>query len=114
MLLLAALDSKLDRVNVLTAKHLTRTKGLTNKNRAAQQLKERARVIAGELWDADQYRAIRIGEMAESVYRRLVGEGQQDGLPGSSGALKAWIRPVAPDYATRGGRQKNPLARNVK
>lgn len=114
MLLLTALSSRADRVNGLTSAHLTRTKGLTNKNTAARQLKGRARAIAGELWEADKEQAIRIGDMAESVYRRLVEEGQQDGLPEQPGTLKTWIRPVAPGYAMRGGRQKKPLERNVK
>lgn len=67
---------------------------------------ERARVLAAELWRADTTQEIRLGEMADRVYRALVAEGFAESLPGSAERIKEWIKPAAPDYARKGGRRR--------
>lgn len=72
---------------------------------------ERAKVIAAELWKADTAKVIRIGGMAEQVYRALAAEGFTDALPDTAERIKEWVKSAAPDYARKGGRsRKNPLA----
>lgn len=44
--------------------------------------------------------------LAERVYRALVGEGFTEALPGTAERIKEWIKPVAPDYARKGGRRR--------
>lgn len=67
---------------------------------------ERAKAIAAELWQADAAQAIRVGEMADRVYRALVSEGFTEELPGSADRVKEWIKPDAPAYARKGGRRR--------
>lgn len=67
---------------------------------------ERAQAIAAQLWEADAAQAIRLGEMADKVYRALVAEGFTESLPGTTESLKEWIKPVAPDYARKPGRSR--------
>ncbi|MFD2407861.1 hypothetical protein ACFSVK_22415 [Azorhizophilus paspali] len=44
--------------------------------------------------------------MAEQVYRALAAEGLADSLPDTTERIKEWIKPVAPDYARKGGRRR--------
>ena len=85
-----------------------RMAGLQALNIAKTSAVERARFIAAELWRADTTQETRIGEMAEKVYRALVTDGFAESLPETSERLKAWIKPVAPDYARKGGRRRKP------
>lgn len=83
-------------------------KSLVEHNSAKERVAERARDIAVELWKGDENQEIRIGDMAQHVWSAMVGEGMKDELPDQAERLKAWIRPVAPEYAKRGGRSKKP------
>lgn len=65
-----------------------------------------AQAIATELWQADTAQEIRLGDMAERVYRALAAEGLTDSLPDTAERIKEWIKPVAPDYARKGGRRR--------
>jgi hypothetical protein len=67
---------------------------------------ERAQAIASELWQADTAQEIRIGDMADRVYRALATEDFAESLPGSAERIKEWIKPAAPDYARKGGRRR--------
>lgn len=67
---------------------------------------ERAQAIAIELWQTDTAQEIRIGEMAERIYRTLAAEGFIGALPDTAERIKEWIRPTAPDYARKGGRRR--------
>ncbi|MCY1294560.1 hypothetical protein D9M70_438610 [compost metagenome] len=69
---------------------------------------ERAREIAADLWSGE-FRDLRVGDMADRVYRQLSSEGFDESLPGGSERLKEWIKPVAPEHARRGGRPKKTL-----
>lgn len=68
--------------------------------------KERALIIAKDQWIADTTHKIRIGDMAERVYRALASEGFTDSLPDTAERVKEWIKPVAPDYARKGGKPR--------
>lgn len=88
------------------SRELTSFKPLANKNSAKSVAIERAKEIAKQLWDKDITRSIRIGDMADKVYRALASEGLQNSLPETTDRVKAWIKPVTPDYARLGGRSK--------
>jgi hypothetical protein len=79
---------------------------LIEQNTAKAAAVERAKAIAAELWQSDTAQEIRIGEMAERVYRALAAEGFASSLPGTAERLKDWIKPIAPDYARKGGRRR--------
>lgn len=70
--------------------------------------RERAKAIASEAWQDDTAQTIRLGDMAERVYRALVEQGFTKTLPGTVERIKEWIKPVAPDYARKGGRRRKP------
>jgi len=69
-----------------------------------------ARDVARRMWADDHERKIRLSEMCDRVYKfmqPLEQElGRDDLLPGLPDVLKRWLRPVAPDYAKKGGRPK--------
>lgn len=67
---------------------------------------ETARTIAVDIWKSDTAQGIRISEMADRVYRTLVSDGFTEMLPGTSERIREWIKPVAPDYARKGGRRR--------
>jgi len=75
-------------------------------NSAKAATVERAKMIATKLWEADDAKDVRIGDMAERVYRALLQEGFSEDLPGTAERIKAWIKPVAPEYARKGGRRR--------
>lgn len=79
---------------------------LARRNQVKEDVMSRARTLAQEFWSLDEAKEIRSGDMAEKVYRKLVAEGMIDLLPGSAERLKEWIKPVAPEYAKKGGRRK--------
>lgn len=70
---------------------------------------DRAKVIAKERWAGDRSQSVRIGEMADLVYRQLASEGYTDALPGSSERVKDWLKSVAPEFARRPGRSRKRL-----
>lgn len=106
MLLLAALGSRIDMVYAIADQQKSKMKGLKSKARAVQRLIDRAREIAAQRWEADHLQEIRIGAMADLVYRQLAQEFGQAHLPELPETVKDWIKPVAPEYARRGGRAK--------
>ncbi len=67
---------------------------------------ERAKTIADDIWKNDTAQEIRIGEAAKRIYQTLVDEGFTKILPDSFERIKKWIKPVAPDYACKGGRRR--------
>nr|WP_312508793.1 hypothetical protein [Pseudomonas luteola] len=86
--------------------------GLNTFNETKGSAKERANEIASELWAEDTERKIRIGEMADLVYKKMLEEGFKETLPETIERMKKWIETVAPEYARRGGRSKKPSKRN--
>jgi hypothetical protein len=87
---------------------MVRIAPLVKQNDAKAQLIARACDIAETLWREDSDQSIRISGMADQVYRALSAEGFTDTLPGSADPIKIWIKPVAPDYARKGGRPAKP------
>ncbi|MCY1449598.1 hypothetical protein D9M71_663480 [compost metagenome] len=65
---------------------------------------EYAKVIATENWEADTAQKIRVGDMAEIVWARLVVESLKKWLPDKPEGIKEWIKSVAPEYARKAGR----------
>jgi len=95
--------------SILLANHFDQAgkfKLIGGMNAAKASAVERAQTIATELWQADIAQVIRVGDMADRVYRALTDEGLTESLPGTAERLKEWIKPVAPDYARKGGRRR--------
>ncbi|MBV4516393.1 hypothetical protein [Pseudomonas kurunegalensis] len=84
----------------------SRMKGLNEINRLKDEAAKQALKLASTIWNKDFDKKIRIGDMADLVYRKLADQGFGLALPGTSDRLKEWIKPVAPDYARKGGRRK--------
>lgn len=63
----------------------------------------RARSIATKKWHENAHQKIKIGKMAQIVYDALK-ETEYHKLVSSPDAVRNWIRPVAPDYASKSGR----------
>lgn len=82
--------------------------GITARNQAIAAAADRARSIAVSFWAQDREEQIRIGEMAQRVWGAMIDEGLSDHMPEQADRLKVWIKPVAPEYATKGGRSKKP------
>ncbi|MBY8970803.1 hypothetical protein J1G33_10390 [Pseudomonas sp. P867] len=102
-----------NRIQQERAEHLaikdSRMKGLNEINRLKDQAVEKALNLAASKWKEDSTQSIRIGEMADIVYRALAEQGLNVALPDTSERLKAWIKPVAPDYARKGGRSRKTV-----
>lgn len=107
-LLLVAMSNETDRVSAAADRERDQLKGITARNQAISLATDRARAIAADLWDQDEEEQIRIGEMAQRVWAVMIDEGLRDQMPEQADRLKVWIKPVAPAYATKGGRTKKP------
>jgi hypothetical protein len=83
-----------------------RTEALHEINAAKDTAIKQAQEIAKGLWSADTAETIRIGQMADMVYRTLHTLGMTDVLPQEPDTLKDWIKSVAPDYARKPGKPK--------
>lgn len=96
---------KLNNLDTLdnTVEKLT---GLAKRNQAAQDRQGMARIIAMSLWEQD--RNIRIGVMADKVYKEMLDYCKED-LPELTESIKAWIRPVATEEAQKKGRPKSNI-----
>tara|TARA_R110001599_G_scaffold203973_4_gene401212 strand:- start:1708 stop:2343 length:636 start_codon:yes stop_codon:yes gene_type:complete len=73
-------------------------------------LKKMSQSIAELAWRDDIDQAIRLSEACEMVWPQLVEmavrRDMQDLLPDKASSLRDWLRPIAPDYARKGGRPK--------
>lgn len=93
-------------INARIAREIPAMRPIARIHAAKAAAVERAQAIATELWKADTSKEARLGNMAERVYRALIDEGFAELLPGTAERLKEWIKPVAPDYARKGGRRR--------
>ncbi|MFT0517688.1 hypothetical protein [Pseudomonas faucium] len=105
LFLMQARQIQQDREALLAVRD-SRMKGLNEINRLKEEAVKQALKLAAANWEKDFDQAIRIGDMADLVYRKLADQGLGLALPGTSDRLKEWIKPVAPDYARKGGRRK--------
>lgn len=67
--------------------------------------------LAARFWEDDQAQTIRVQEMANRIWSYLRESGilpsfAKELLPSSAEGLVSWVRPVAPDYAKKGGRPR--------
>lgn len=79
-------------------------------NEHAEIRRNKACELAKQIWDADADQELRLSEMAACVRDELQRDGHED-LPKIE-RIKEWIKSVAPPYARRPGRGKNPPKRN--
>lgn len=89
---------------------LRREYPLFEKNLRAKFLKDMAQAIAETVWESDLKHQIRLAEACEMVWPQLVDiairRDMQELMPDKASSLKDWLRPVAPEYARKGGRPK--------
>lgn len=76
-------------------------KGISQKKILA---KEYAKHIAKEHWKQDVKNEIKISEMCELVWSKLVESSFDKELPNYARSLKPWIKEVTPEYASEAGR----------
>lgn len=102
-----------EQLGLLLKSRMARLKSvipLQKKRAEANTLRETAQKLAADAWKDDLDQTIRLGEMCERVYRALAPiahkAGSMDGLPSEAAGLKPWLRPVAPEWARRGGRPR--------
>lgn len=108
LILLVAMSSESAKVSRAAERERASLKGITARNQAISLASDRARVIAVDLWEQDEEQVIRIGDMAQRVWAVMIDEGLSEHMPEQADRLKVWIKPVAPAYATKGGRTKKP------
>jgi hypothetical protein len=87
-----------------------RRKHISNKRADAvsagkKDVKARAISIAKEKWREDTHQKIKTGEMAKIVFDALKNT-EHSKLATSVGAVRQWIKPCAPYYATKAGPNK--------
>ncbi|TCQ87838.1 hypothetical protein [Pseudomonas sp. JUb52] len=103
-LLTAALSGRVAAAYKQASVEKAAIRGLNAKAEASGALIARAQGIASELWEKDTTRSIRVGDMADHVYARLLDEAQDAAQAPELDRVRKWIKEVAPDYAKRPGR----------
>ena len=112
--LLGGVPSEIQQfVNKLAPSAIQQRLPLLKRNARKQELMGSVRAHARQLWEEKDDQRLRITEMSELLWKEIVSSPQypefSDLLPDKPAGLKPWIRPVAPDYARRGGRPKKTL-----
>lgn len=83
---------------------------LKAKNDRLTVLKCHAQSLAETLWSEDVDKKLRMMDMCHAIWPELVDTADEakirDVLPDRPELLKSWIRPVAPDWAKKGGAPK--------
>lgn len=92
-----------------TKTNQSKMSGLSILNEGKATARKRAKEIASGLWNKDTEQKIRLGQMADLVWKVLVDEDYTNYLPNTAASIKAWIKPVAPTYACKGGRPKTTI-----
>ena len=77
-------------------------------NLGREHAKEVAQIIASKKWDNDTEQNIRIGAMCEIVCREIITNHKDfiDYIPEKPDDMKSWLRPIAPEWAKKGGRPR--------
>ncbi len=105
-LILGGLRSTEDLIYRLCSGEMIKARPFLKANRQNAAAKERAQEIAMQFWQRDAEKSIRIGEMADKVWRALADEDLRDQMPETTERIKEWIKSVAPDYARKPGRRR--------
>lgn len=83
---------------------------LKDKNDRLAILKYHAQSLAETLWSKDVNKELRMMDMCHAIWPELIDAADdvkiRDVLPDRPELLKNWIRPVAPDWAKKGGAPK--------
>ena len=83
---------------------LARRLPLIERNSRKMVCKDFVQKIAEYKWQEDKGESIRIGEMCDEIWSEVIAGPWRGDLPNSAKGLRSWLRPVAPDYAKKGGR----------
>lgn len=81
------------------------------KNSKIRFLKGCAEIIARRIWEKDAKQEIKLIDACEKVWPELIDVAEhynvpRDYYPNDAAGLKPWLRPLAPEYARKGGRPK--------
>ena len=87
--------------NILKDSGLKQRQGVSSAKILAKEL---AKHIATEHWKRDNKNQIRISEMCEVVWSKLIESHFEEELPNQPQSLKPWIADRAPSYAREAGR----------
>ncbi len=74
------------------------------RNQIKKDLQGMARIMAAHWWSNEPTQTS-IGDMADRVYREVAKFAPDGYMPETADAVKGWIRPVAPEYASKPGRR---------
>lgn len=102
-------DSRYSKMLKTVTANQKRKSGLKNINKLRAEAKEHVQQSGNKLWEKDAANSIRLGEMCERVWSELAGDialSPEGVFPNTANGLKPWLREVAPDYASKGGRPK--------
>lgn len=77
-----------------------RQTGLDKINAEKSEQEQEAIHLANNIWETDNSKAIRIGDMAKRVKEKLSISEKEE-------TIKNWLRPIAPAYAQKKGRPRN-------
>lgn len=94
----------LDNKSIKDKSKFEARKGISYKKILA---KEFAKHVADEHWKQDIENQIKIGEMCEIVWAKLLDSSFDKELPEHRANLKPWIKEVAPSYASEAGRPQS-------
>ena len=77
-------------------------------NLGREHAKKAAQIIAQKKWNDDIEQGIRIGDMCKIVDVEIITNHKEfmDYLPENTSDMKKWLRPIAPDWAKKGGRPR--------
>lgn len=79
-------------------------KGVSHKKTLAKEI---AKHVAEEQWRQDTENKIKIGEMCNIVWAKLIEYNLSEELPNHIDNLRPWIKEVSPSYASEAGRPKS-------
>lgn len=85
---------------------------IKRRNLKIEFLKGCVKIIAGRIWEKDVKQEVKLIDACHQVWPELIKVAQDYNVPGDyypndAAGLKPWLRPLAPEYARKGGRPKN-------
>ena len=99
-----------ERLNLYkkTLSTIKRERPLMLKNSHAQHARDIAQIIAQKRWYDDTEQTIRIGAMCKIVHTEIITnhKGFIEIIPEEPVDMKPWLRPIAPEWAKKGGRPR--------
>lgn len=99
-------DTQDEDIRKLQKGDLARRRPLQERNTRKAMCKLYVQELAVIEWEKDSQESIRIGEMCHIVWSKVVESRLRGDLPSLPEGLKSWLKPVAPDFASKRGRPR--------